>query len=163
LENQTYIQLLKDAFQFLFEKYNFTVAQHVAVDPFWNAQTYLKSDGLLLQVINDWCLISLDLKPFDTKKPLKKQFNDFYDLRLILTLLGVPELKDLENMYEKVLTEIFCEDSEWCNMIEKERGVVQMHLIAEILEKYYEQILDIFSEENLIETTKKLTHLKKEL
>ncbi len=160
MENQTYLQLVKDAFQFLFDKYNYTVAHHVAIDPFWNAQTYLQSDNLLLQIVNDWCLITLDLKPFDAQKPLKKQFNDFFDIRLILALLEVPEVKDLEKMYEKVLTEIFCEDSEWYNMVEKERGMVQMHLIAKIFEKYYEQILEIFSEEYLSDTIKKLQHLK---
>ena len=71
MENQTYLQLLKNAFQFLFEKYNFKIVHHVAADPFWNAQTYLQSDQLLLQIVNDWCQISLDIKTFDSKKPIK--------------------------------------------------------------------------------------------
>ena len=109
MENQTYLQLLKDAFQFLFEEYNYKVVHHVAVEPFWNAQTYLRSDDLVLQIVNDWCQISLDLRPYDTNIPLKKQFSDFYDFTLVLELLEIPELQDLEDLYVKVLDEMFCE------------------------------------------------------
>lgn len=162
MENQTYLQLLKNAFHILFEKYNYKIVHHVASDPFWNAQTFLQSDQLLLQIVNDWCQISLDLKSYDTNKPLKKQFNDFYDFGLVLEFLEIPEKKDLEALYEKVLTDMFSEDSEWYNVVEKESGVIQMNLIAEIFERNYEKILDIFTVESIFETKTKLASIRKE-
>lgn len=161
MENQTYLQLLKDAFQFLFEEYNYKVVQHVAADPFWNAQTYLQSDELILQIVNDWSQISLDIRPYNPNVPVKKQFVDFYDFIIILELLEIPELKDLEELYTKILNEMFCDDSEWCNMVEKERGIIQMKLIADIFHKYYDQIMAIFSEEQFSQIKAKLASLRK--
>lgn len=160
MENQTYLQLLKNAFQFLIDEFNFKVAHHVAVDPFWNAQTYMYSDDLVLQIVNDWCQISLEIRPYNPNMPLKKQFSDFFDFTLILELLEIPELEDLRECYAKVLEEMFCEDSEWCNIVEKERGVLQMKLIADIFKKYYDQILEIFSEEQISETISRFALLK---
>jgi len=161
LENQTYLQLLKNAFHFLFENYSYSIVHHVAEDPFWNAQTYLQSNDFIIQIVNDWCQISLDLKPYNPSKPLKKQLNDFNDFILILKLLEVPEEKELTLLYEKILSEMFCEDSEWCNVIEKERGVIQMNVLANIFEKYYEQIREIFGKEKKAITKTKLALLQK--
>ena len=57
---------------------------------------------------------------------------------------------------------MFCEDSEWCNVIEKESGVIQMNLIAEIFEKNYEDILNLFTVESISEIKTKLAFFKKE-
>lgn len=161
MENHTYMQLLKEAFEFLFEDYNYQVAHHIAANAFWNAQTFLQSKDLIIEIVNDWCQISLYLKPYDPRTVLKKQLNNSYDFLLILSLLAVPEKKELDDFYKKNLSETFSDDSGWCNIVEKESGITQLELLANILEKYYGQIIELFSEEQIADTKTKLTQLKK--
>lgn len=160
---RTYLQILKDSFQFLFEKQKCSVVHHVAADPFMNAQTYLQNEDLIFQVMNDWCQISLDIKPYDSQKPLKKQLNEFHSFNLVLTHLEIPEKKELDELYKKVLDSMFCDDSDWCNMVEEDKGAIQMELIAKILDKYYDQIQSIFTKDLYHETKIQLANLKKQL
>lgn len=143
MNTSTYLEMLKQSFDFLFTRYGYQIAQHVDSESFGNKYTLLESNQLVLAVIKDREIISLDVRENDGKKvPMEKHYQFFYDFRVILKALNAPEEQELRLL-----------------QIDDE---TQLAAIAKTLQSYYPRILDLFRPDAIEETKKKFNRLQKE-
>ena len=143
MSTSTYLEMLKQSFDFLFTRYGYQISKHVDDESFANQYTLLESEQLVLAIIKDRGIISLDIRESDGRKiPKEGHYRFFYDFLVILKALNAPEEKELRLLRVDDKT--------------------QLNVIAKTLESHYLRILKMFNPDRIARTKQELRRLEKE-